>query len=230
MVKKKNSNLLSWLLILTLFFIIFWSFANISDTELVGSNDLGQVIKHTYSHYGNSDIKIAVVSGMHSRENLHKTILPEVCKLFAVFNNVEVVNYQVIVTNNPEDFEVSRSNGESLVHDYVVNDIDNMDFDLVIIGHDHEEGYGEGYYIATPSMDSSSVELAEDVSGDLGFNYYKRDTSRASKSTSISSVDNPIVNTGTNLFVYEIPENDFFIFAFINSYRLLHSSLSNINN
>lgn len=228
MVKKKNSNLLKYLLILTFLFILFWSFASISDTELIGSNDLGQVVKHTYSHYGDSDIKIAVVSGMHPRENLHKIILPEVCKLLAVFNKVEIVNYQVIVTSDSEDFKLSRANGESLVHDYVVGDIDARDFDLVIIGHDHEEGYGEGYYIATPSMDSSSVGLAKNVSNDLGFNYYQRDISKESVSTSISRVDNPIVNTGTNLFVYEIPENDFILFAFINSYRLLHSSLNNL--
>lgn len=228
MVKKKKSNLLRGLLILTLLFVLFWSFASISDTELLGSNDLGQIVKHTYSHYENPDIKIAVVSGMHPRENLHKFILPEVCKVLSVFNNVEVVNYQVSVTSGAEDFKISRANGESLVHDYVVNDISRSGFNLVIIGHDHEDGYGEGYYIATPSMDASSVELAHNVSNDLGFNYYTRDTSKASQSTSISSVDNPIVNTGTKLFVYEIPENDFFLFAFINSYRLLHSSLSNL--
>ncbi len=229
MSKKENSNLLKLLLISTLLVIVFWSFISISDTELVGSNDLGEVIKHTYSHNENPNFKIAIISGMHSRENLHKIILPEVCKFLALFNNVEVTNYQVIVTDNPDDFDIGRANGESLVHDYVVNDISNSDYDLVIIGHDHEEGYGEGYYIATPSMDSSSVNLADNVMEDLGdFNYYKRDTSVSAKSSSISKVDNPIVNTGTRLFVYEIPENDLPIFAFINSYRLSTSSLNNL--
>ena len=48
------------------------------------------------------------------------------------------------------------------------------DPDLVIIGHDHEPGYGEGYYIATPTMDNASVDLAEEVTGDIGFNLFMK--------------------------------------------------------
>jgi hypothetical protein len=225
MPKKKKSNLLKWLLILTLILVIIFSFANSCQTTTVGYNNLGQVVKYNYSHYSNPEIKIAVVSGMHSRESLHQLVLPEVCKVLALFNNVEVVNYKVQVTSNPEDFDIGRSNGESLVHDYVVSDVAKSNYDLVIIGHDHESDYGEGYYIATPSMDDSSVSLANKVTNSLSnFNYYKRDTSVSAKSTSINSVDNPIVSTGTKLFVYEIPEDDFAPFAFINSYRLIYDS------
>ena len=223
--KKKKSNLLKWLLILTVIILVVFSFINNCQTTTVGYNDLGQVVKYNYSHYSNPDVKIAVVSGMHSRESLHQWVLPEVCKFLALFNNVEVDNYKVTVTSNPQDFDIGRANGESLVHDYVVDDVADSDYDLVIIGHDHEEGYGDGYYIATPSMDSSSVDLASAVMEKLSdFNYYKRNSDNSAKSSSITSVDNPIVATGTNLFVYEIPEDDFILFAFINSYRLISES------
>lgn len=55
-------------------------------------------------------------------------------------------------------------------------------------------------------MDSKSVELGDNVMRDLpNFNYYKRDGKQQTKSSSITTVNDPIVATGTPLFVYEIP-------------------------
>ena len=200
-------------------------------SEIVGENDLGYVTKVNYTHSDNTAVKIAVVSGMHSREKLHKFVLPLVCRFFAVTHgDVEVVNYYVQVTDSPEKFKKGRANGESLVHDYVVSDVAKSDFDLVIVGHDHEPGYGEGYYIATPTMDNASVELAEEVTGDIGFNYYKRNKTRPAKSTSIKKVDTPLVKAGSKVFVYEIPETDTKSLAFIESYRLLEASYNHLIN
>ena len=200
-------------------------------SEIVGENDLGLVTKVNYTHSGNITMKIAVVSGMHSREKLHKLILPLVCRAFAFSHgDVEVINYQVKVTDSPDEFYQGRENGESLVHDYVVSDVARLDPDLVIIGHDHEPGYGEGYYIATPTMDNASVDLAEVVTDDIGFNYYTRNKTRPSRSTSIKNVDTPLVDTGTLVFVYEIPETDAKTLAFIESYRLLEASYRHLLN
>ena len=227
--KKAKIILVSLIIILAAIFG-FFIFTE-GSSELVGENDLGSVTRVDHSYSDNASIKIAVVSGMHSREKLHKFILPIVCRAFAFSHgDVEIVNYQVKVTASPEKFEQGRNNGESLVHDYVVSDVAKSDPDLVIIGHDHEPGYGEGYYIATPTMDNASVDLAEEVTGDIGFNYYKRNKTRPSKSTSIKRVDTPIVNTGALVFVYEIPETDSKTFAFIQSYRLLEASYNHLVN
>lgn len=200
-------------------------------SEIVGENSLGTVTKVNYTHTDNATVKIAVVSGMHSRETLHKFILPLVCRIFALtHNDAEIVNYCVHVTDSPKDFNKGRANGESLVHDYVVGEVAKSDPDLVIIGHDHEKGYGEWYYVATPTMDNESVEFAEGVTKDIGFNYYKRNKTLPTKSTSIQTVDNPIVKTGTMLFVYEIPETDSKTVAFVQSYRLLEASYNHLLN
>lgn len=168
---------------------------------------------------------------MHSRETLHSSVLPVVAKVFAATNIVEIVNYQVKVSASPQDFTVGRANGESLVHDYVVSDVAKSNLSLVIIGHDHEAGYGEGYYIATPTMDNGSVSLGNDVSSQLlDFNYYKRDESSEAKSSSITKVDAPIVATGTPVFVYEIPENDDWFNAFSNSYKLVDAAFKALAN
>ncbi|MCL2116325.1 MAG: hypothetical protein FWH29_08900 [Methanobrevibacter sp.] len=219
-----RSNIKLILIILVIFAGIYL-FIDSSETVEIGSESKGYVIKDTYSHYPNPSSKIAIVSGMHPREKLSLYILPFVIKIYAALNNVEIVNYQVVVLDNPDDFFTSRFNGEKLVRDYVVEDIAKSDFDLVIIGHDHEKGYGEDFYIATPSMDAKSVILATKVMENLpSFNYYKRDVRNAPESSSILMVNQPIVATGTPLFVYEIPEWVWFFEVFIESYSLIDTS------
>ena len=195
----------------------------------LGSQSIGSVVKNTYSHYPNPEGKIAVVTGMHPRETVSSQIIPIVIKNYAFFNNVEIVNYQVTVLDNPENFDVGRYNGEKLVRDYVVEDVRKSNFDLVIIAHDHEEGYGDGFYIATPSMDEKSITLANKVMKDLpSFNYYQRNLSKPIRSSSIRMVNNPIVATGTPLFVYEIPEWLGFIEVFPETFGLFDAVFRNV--
>lgn len=227
--KKAKIILVSLIIILAAVFG-FFIFTE-GSMELVGENDLGSVTRVDYSYSDNASLKIAVVSGMHSREKLHLFVLPLACRYFALTHrDVDVINYRVQVTDSPEDFNKGRANGESLVHDYVVSDVAKQNPDLVIIGHDHEPNYGAGYYIATPTMDNASVDLAEEVTGDIGFNYYKRNKTRPTKSTSINVVDAPIVKTGTRVFVYEIPETDMRSVAFWQSYDLLEVSYNHLKN
>lgn len=222
--------------IITLIFIVLFTiaisfliFANSYESEIIGSESIGHVTKDNYSYYGNAKIKIAIVSGMHPREKLSSDVLPNIARNYALLNNVEVVNYKVDVIKNAEDFYQSRINGEALVKRIVVPDINKSNYDLVIIGHDHEEGYGDGFYIATPSMDEKSVNLAEIVNSDLSdFKYYKRNINNSIESNSIITVDNPIVSTGTGLFVYEIPEWLGYDEAYFESYKLLETSVKSI--
>lgn len=205
-------------------FIVFAS----GDGEIIGENELGSVDRVNLTHSSDPQVKIGIVSGMHSREKLHQFAIPMACWLFTLNHDADVINYRVNVTKDPEDFNQGRANGESLVHDYVVSDVNKSDLDLVIIGHDHEDGYGEGYYIATPTMDDSSVELAEIVTSEIGFNHYTRNKSAPTQSTSILEVDTPIVDTGSRVFVYEIPENDGRESALRHTYQLLESSYNHL--
>lgn len=198
-----------------------------SATEEVGSNNLGSVDKVTYSYYGDAPVTIVIISGMHSREKLHQAVLPVVAQSFALTHRCNVINYKVKVTSSPNDFNIGRANGESLVHDFVVKDLkENGGADLVIIGHDHEEGYGEDYYIATPTMDNASVELAKKVTSAIGFKYYQRNTNESIKSTSIINVDYPLLRTPSKVFVYEIPEVDGEKNAINRTYALVKASFN----
>lgn len=204
-------------------------------SSVIGSNSNGYVTKEVYAYSPWHKVKIAVVTGMHPRETVSKTVIPSVIKSYALKHNVELVNYQVNVTNDPEDFKVGRSNGESLVAQYVIPDVKKSGCDLVIICHDHEAGYGKGFYIATPTMDSKSLALGESVASLMSnnstsdFNYYKRSVDSEPKSTSIKGVDLPITSAGIPVFVYETPETSGNDEAGAMAYKLLDASFNVLN-
>lgn len=199
-------------IMLITFTTIIWGTVNVdantkNPVMIIGSDDKGDVTRIVYSHSKNTTAKIAIVTGMHPRELSAKNIVPDVIKPYVQKNNVEIVNYKINVTAYPENFYTGRDNGEYLVVKYVIPDIKKSNYDLVIICHDHEEGYGEGFYFATPSMDTKSMEIAQEVRYILtDFNFCTRDVTKKAESKSIERVDDPIVATGTPLLVYEIPE------------------------
>ena len=77
-------------------------------------------------------------------------------------------------------------------------------------------------------MDDPSVELARVVTNEIGFSYYTRNKSAPTQSSSILKVDNPIVDTGSRVFVYEIPENDRRLSSLRHTYQLLESSYNHL--
>lgn len=149
---------------------------------------------------------IALITGIHPRETL--SIEPEIqaAREFGS-DDVKIIHYKVTVTQNPEDYEQGRANGESLVHDYVNPHVTQSDADAVIISHSHNPNYGEGFYLATPEMDSASVSIAKRISQTSDFNYYPVTGNETYKSTSAVLVSKPIAQAGYPTFVYEIPED-----------------------
>ena len=154
----------------------------------------------------NATTCIALITGIHPRETL--SIDPEIQAAREYGNdNVKIINYKVTVTQNPEDYEEGRANGESLVHDYVNPSVTASDADAVIISHSHNPNYGEGFYLATPEMDTASVDIAQKISESSDFNYYPVTGNETYKSTSAVLVSKPIAQAGYPTFVYEIPED-----------------------
>lgn len=153
-----------------------------------------------------AETSIALITGIHPREKL--SIEPEIQAAREFGNdNVKIINYKVTVTQNPEDYDEGRQNGEQLVHDYVNPHVTSSDADAVIISHSHNPEYGEGFYLATPEMDDASVSIAQKISQSSDFNYYPVTGNETYKSTSAVLVSKPIAQAGYPTFVYEIPED-----------------------
>ena len=169
-------------------------------------NDVGTVDKYVFGN-ANSATELVLIAGIHPREPL--AIEPEIkaAKEFAKGHDVKFTVYHVNVTKNATDYQASRDNGESLVHDYINPDVNTTNGKAVIISHSHIEGYGEGFYLATPAMDDASVDIAQKIANSSDFNYFPTNKSQPFKATSATLVSKPIADAGYPTFVYEIPEN-----------------------
>ncbi len=169
-------------------------------------NDLGTIDKYVFGNE-NSSTEIVLIAGIHPREPL--SIEPEItaAKEFAKNNDVKFTVYHVNVTKDAADYQSSRDNGESLVHDYINPDVNTTNAKAVIISHSHIKGYGEGFYLATPAMDDASVDIAQKIANSSDFNYFPTNKSQPLKATSAILVSKPIADAGYPTFVYEIPED-----------------------
>lgn len=191
----------------------------------LGSDSNGNVTKIVYSYKNTPNGKIAVISGMHPRETLSKNASEDAVENYAQSHKVNIVNYIVEVNENYDNVFPGRNKGESLVADYIIPDIVKSGYKVVIICHDHKKGYGDGFYVATPTMDAKSLTMAEafrKISPE--YKYCERDPDKIAKSTSISKVDKPIADSGTPIFVYEIPEWASYNEAYDSAYKLIDSA------
>ena len=186
---------------------IFLETQNYNEIEYttLGNTSIGTV-EVGISGNENATKCIALITGIHPREKLSIDPEIEAAKQFGN-DDVKIIHYKVTVTQNPEDYNEGRANGESLVHDYVNPHVTTSDADAVIISHSHNPTYGEGFYLATPEMDSASVDIAKKISEISDFNYYPVTGNETYKSTSAVLVSKPIAQAGYPTFVYEIPED-----------------------
>ena len=175
------------------------------DYQTLGNTSIGTV-EVGISGNENATKCIALITGIHPRETL--SMGPEIESAKQSGNDdLKIIHYKVTVTQNPQDYEEGRANGESLVHDYVNPHVTQSDADAVIISHSHNPDYGSGFYIATPEMDSASVNIAQNIEKSSDFNYYPVTGNETYKSTSAVLVSKPIAQAGYPTFVYEVPED-----------------------
>lgn len=210
MVKKLKRNtviILIVAIVLVIGGIIYLQNSNYNEIEYTSlANTSIGTVEVGISGNESAPIAIALITGIHPRETL--SIEPEIEAAKQYGNDdVKIIHYKVTVTDNPEDYDIGRENGESLVHDYVNPHVTSSDADAVIISHSHIPTYGKGFYLATPEMDDASVSIAESISQSSDFNYYPVTGNETYKSTSAVLVSKPIAQAGYPTFVYEIPED-----------------------
>lgn len=200
------------------------NFYNSTEHVTLGVDHRGNVTKDVYNN-GKSDLKIAVITGIHPRETLSMNITAAAVKNYAETHNVEIIHYAINVEENPDYVLSGRKKGEGLAADYIISDVAKSDYDLVIICHDHKPGYGKGYYIATPLMDSKSVKLGERIGKSIpNFRYCPSDSNPRKKGSSTEIFTKPLAKTGCPTFVYEIPEWSEYNEAYRMTYNLIDTS------
>lgn len=206
---KRNTKIIIIIVLLLVIGILIYSETSHKISEInyttLANTSIGTVERGIAGN-ASAETTIALITGIHPRETL--SIEPEIQAAKEFGNdNVKIIHYKVTVTDNPDDYDIGRANGESLVHDYVNPDVTQSDADVVIISHSHNADYGEGFYVATPEMDNASVDMANELSKRSDFNYYPVTGNETYKSTSAVLVSKPIAEAGYPTLVYEIPED-----------------------
>ena len=197
------------------------------DQSILGSNDNGHVNKYVYAatELNSTEKKrIAIVTGIHPREHLSRAVWSDLLKNYPVPENVELVQYDINVVNNPNDFAIGRNNGENLAATYILPDMLKSEYDLIIVCHDHQPGYGEGFFFATPKMDDNSVKFTEALTQHLPFfNYYRSSGTEPAASNAKFTI--PVASNGYRVIVYEMPGLNSYSEAYNKTSELLDTSI-----
>ncbi|MEN6554632.1 MAG: hypothetical protein ABFC34_17300 [Methanobacterium sp.] len=242
MIKKKLTIIVLCAIVIILTAASLNTASSTKHTTL-GSDSRGYVIKDVYmpnetlssklaNFTGTSSqkkAKVAVVTGIHPRETLSINVSDAVVKDYAKSHDVEIVHYTIVVHENFDYYTAGRNKGQGLAADYIIQDVAKSDYDVIIICHDHKKGYGEGFYIATPSMDNKSVTLAEKVDKAMsGLRFLPSDENPKKKGTSTEVFTKPLAATGHATFVYEIPEWVSYSEAYNVTYNLVDTAYNSI--
>ena len=130
---------------------IFLETQNYNEIEYttLGNTSIGTV-EVGISGNENATKCIALITGIHPREELSIDPEIEAAKQFGN-DDVKIIHYKVTVTQNPEDYNEGRANGESLVHDYVNPHVTTSDAD--------ERGSRAGFLSGFERADGLSVKI-----------------------------------------------------------------------
>lgn len=216
--KRRRRKGFAWVALLLVAAIMVIGFITFTMPDLIGNSGTPSILDSDYrgivtkevfaaSNSSSGDKKtIAIITGMHPREKLSIKTVNDVIDQYSLSAHNEIIHYRVNVTNNPNNFYVGRTSGEALVSSYIIPDIKKSNVDLVIICHDHAPGYGKGYYVATPKMDSPSVALGEKIEKNLPEFTYYRANAYSKHGSSTFPVSYPLAKAGIRTLVYEMPE------------------------
>ena len=142
--------------------------SNEYDSVLIGENELGTV--HLHGPFGESDIKIVYLIGMHPMESkAHRG-------LFETILNSNDLNYEYYIYNiNVDDIDndtEGRMNGQLLAQEFVAPHIINEKYNLFLDIHSNKGLNGPGTYektnfVIAPNFDDESSRFMNEILEDI---------------------------------------------------------------
>ena len=167
--------------------------SNEYDSVLIGENELGTV--HLHGPFGESDIKIAYLIGMHPMESkAHRG-------LFETIFNSNDLNYEYYDIDNDTE---GRMNGQLLAQEFVAPHIINEKYNLFLDIHSNKGLNGPGTYEKTnfvfaPNFDDESSRFMNEILEDIQELVYYAPEYR----TSPPYITLPVAKSGIPTIVYE---------------------------
>lgn len=168
---------------------------------VLGKTEYGNVIRD--GPYGNasSPHRVAYIVGVHPLEyQSHQAISESVISQNETLKYCYYI-YRVNVTQNANDYEKGRSNGQLLANKYLVPDIKNMSMDLVIDVHSNEAngGYQAIRFLYIPQKSEKSEKAALQIKSQTNWLVIYNPP----KPTSPAYVTIPLIKSGIPSMIYE---------------------------
>ena len=213
--KKRNKTIL---LILALFFLFIAvagvSFnlypsktthnSNSTNIVVLGSTSYGNVIKEGSFGNTSSKVKIAYIVGVHPLESdAHQAMLDSITEHNSALKFCYYI-YRVNVTENADNYNIGRMNGQLLAKKFVVSDIEKQNFQLAIDVHSNVGNWAETRFLFSPVNGTKAESIGINIKNKLPWLAYYV----PSNPTSTVYVTTPLINAGIPALVYETFHND----------------------
>jgi hypothetical protein len=219
-----NSRKIEWLLITIILIIIGLTatgaveiddnYSNIilqinppQDMKIMGMNDYGYVVREGPYGDQNATITIAYILGVHPLEYKSHWAIKKALMERKDTLNYKYYIYEVGVLNDRYDYNLGRMHGQELALAYVVPDIVNGRFALVIDVHSNRGNYSEKRFIAVPVSDLDSENAAGQIVDNIPWlKFYIPPAERGPTSGPYVSI--PLIRSDTPTIVYETYSQD----------------------
>ena len=177
---------------------------NSTHNIMLGNTSYGNVMK--VGSFGNksSNIKIAYIVGVHPLEsNAHEAIIESITQHNNSLKYCYYV-YRVNVTENADNYNTGRMNGQLLANKFVVPDITSNHYQLAVDVHSNVGNWAQNTFLFSPVNNSRSESIGMNITHKLHWlKYYV-----PPNPTSTVYVTEPIIKTGIPAIVYETYHND----------------------
>ncbi|HNS25394.1 MAG TPA: hypothetical protein PKK85_04920 [Methanobacteriaceae archaeon] len=170
--------------------------------KILGVDDRGYVVRRGPYGNPNATITIAYILGVHPLEyESHRAIRTAVMERKNSLSYKYYV-YDVNVLRDRYDYDLGRTYGQELARDYVVPDIVNQEFELVIDVHSNRGNYSEKVFITSLVSDKDSDNASLQIVSKLPWLKRYRPPAEPGP-TSGPYVSIPLIRSGTPTLVYE---------------------------
>lgn len=168
-------------------------------SQILGTKTYGKVIKEGPYGNKNSPIKVAYIVGVHPLEsNSHKAAIESIKNQEGSLKRCYYI-YRVVVTQDADNYDKGRMNGQLLANSFVVPDIKSQEFQLAVDVHSNRGNYEEKRFVFAPIEGSKSESIARNVKNGIpGFVYHF-----PFSQTSPQYVTIPLINAGIPAIVFE---------------------------
>ncbi len=175
------------------------------ETQTLGSTSKGTVTKSGPYGNPNSTHKIAIIVGVHPLEaNSHRAMVESILNRSNSLNSSYYI-YSIDVTEDSDDYNTGRINGQLLASRYAVPDIKKNHFQLVIDVHSNRgknTGYKENRFLSVPVKSYKSRLIASEIIAEVPWLvYYVPPSEKGPKSPKYITI--PLINSKIPSIVYE---------------------------